>query len=399
MHNIKIFKTGLTCIVLTCLFQTTSLAQNNEATPIVIGEQVSLHSEVLDEDRPVLIYKPQNYEQSEAAYPVMYLLDGDGHLLHTAGITEFLARNGKMPEVVIVALPNTDRTRDLTPSLTNPDNRFPTAGGADNFLSFIADELMPFIESEYRVEPYKILVGHSFGGLLSVHALLSRPDLFNAHISISPSLWWDNKRLLSEAETFFDQHKDYEGYMYMTMGNEGGSMLSGAWGMAGIFEEKASPAFEWHFDLMKEETHGSIPHRSTYKGLERLYAGWALDNPGQVFDAGGLEAIDAHYASLSEKFGYRIRTPEALINQMGYRLIGLGKANEAIDVLKRNVDDFPKSVNVYDSLGDAYSAAELLDNAKSNYQKACEMGRTSSHPNTALYCANLERVEKQLADL
>ena len=401
MHRLSIHSISISIVLLALVFciPASLQAQDGGATPILLGEQISVYSEVLEEQRPILIYKPASYEQGEADYPVMYLLDGDGHLLHTAGIIAFLAQNGKMPEMVIVGIPNTDRTRDLTPALSEANERFPTAGGADNFLTFIADELMPHIERTYRVEPYKVLVGHSFGGLFSVHALLSRPDLFNAHISISPSLWWDNKGLLPKAESFFEEHEAYTGFMYMTMGNEGGGMLSSAWSLAGIFEEKSPASFEWHFDLMEEETHGSIPHRSTYKGLEALYAGWSIENPAQLFAEGGLEAIDGHYAGLSEKFGYTISTPEGLVNRMGYQLMGQEKVAEAIEVFKRNVRDFPMSANVYDSLGDGYNAAEQLEDAKSNYEKACELGQETNHPNAAIYCMNLERTVKLLAEM
>ena len=182
----------------------------------------------------------------------------------------------------------------------------------------------------------------------------------------------------------------------MTIGNEGGAMLAGNWGLAGILEEKASAGFEWHFDYMEQETHGSIPHRTTYNALETLYADWRLANPGRLFDAGGLEALDAHYAALSEKFGYEIITPEATVNSMGYRLLGQNKVEEAIAVLQRNVDAYPNSANVYDSLGDAYNAAERFEEAKDNYNLACTMSRAANNPNTAVYCANLKRVIEKL---
>ncbi len=97
-----------------------------------------------------------------------------------------------MSEVIIVGIPNTDRTRDLSPS--KPSNagatgapQFPTAGGADNFLKFIETELMPEIEKRYRVTPYKMLAGHSLGGLFAVHAMVTKPDLFNSYIAVSPA--------------------------------------------------------------------------------------------------------------------------------------------------------------------------------------------------------------------
>lgn len=385
------------CLLLFAATPASLLAQNAAGpTPVVVGEQVTVYSDVLGEDRPVMIHKPDGYDQSTAAYPVLYLLDGDTHFVHTVGIMQFLSGVGHMSPMLVVAIPNTSRTRDLTPPLSTEDPRFPTAGGADLFLQFLADELKPYVDAHYRTAPYEALVGHSFGGLFAIHALMTRPEAFDGYVAISPSLWWDSKALLPRAEVFFDEHEDLKGYLYMTIGNEGGAMLAAAWSFAGILEEKAPEGFDWHFDYMAEETHGSIPHRSTYNALEALYADWTISDPAALFEEGGLEALDAHYTALSEKFGYPILTPENTINQMGYWLIGQQRAEEAIAVLAQNVERFPASVNVYDSLGDAYDASEQPEKAKKHYEKACTMARASNHPNTSIYCRNLARITEQL---
>jgi predicted alpha/beta superfamily hydrolase len=265
-----------------------------ETEPVVIGERFTVHSEVLGEDRTLLVATPDGYETAASArYPVLYLLDGDGHFHHATGVVDFLADNGRMPRVIVVAIPNPSqdaRTRDLTPEhraeLAFPDMRadsvFPTAGGADTFLRFLRDELAPLIDREYRTAPFRILVGHSFGALFNIHALLADPEAFQAHIAISPSLWWDERRLVEQADAFFDDLASSvagaaeatetpeddlaeaapdgigdgasgpHAFLYMTMGNEGGAMLRGAWGLSGVLEEKAPPSFEWQFALMEE---------------------------------------------------------------------------------------------------------------------------------------------------
>lgn len=365
--------------------------------PVVIGESLTIHSDVLDEDRAVLVYRPTGYDQSAAIHPVMYLLDGDTHFHHTTGIVEFLARNGHIPPMLVVALPNTDRTRDLTPvTATDTAGAFPTAGGADAFLSFIVDELMPYIDDNYRTAPYEILVGHSFGGLFAIHALLARPDVFDAYVAISPTLWWNGGTLVSSAETFFAEHPDSDAFLFMSMGNEGGRMLASAWEFAAVLEERAPDSFEWEFALMDEETHGSIPHRTTYRALERLYEGWRLPNFVELVSRGGLEAIDRHFADLSRKYGYEIHTPESFVNQIGYWYLGQGKVEEAIAAFQRNVEIYPGSANVYDSLGDAYDAAGQLEQAQANYARAVELAEATDHPSLEVYRANLERLREKI---
>jgi hypothetical protein len=248
------------------------------------------------------------------------------------------------------------------------------------------------VKANYRTAPYDILVGHSFGGLFAVYALLERPDAFDAYVSISPSLWWNDGALISEAKTFFAKHDDADAFLFMTMGNEGGQMLAGAWEFAAVLEEMAPDSFDWEFALMEEETHGSIPHRTTYRALERLYDGWRIPDFGFLAEEGGLEAFDAHYARLSSKYGYEIITPERIVNQLGYWYLGQDRVQEAIATFKRNVEVYPGSANVYDSLGDGYDAAGEVRLAEQNYARAVDLAEATDHPNLGVYRANLERI-------
>ena len=87
-----------------CSSRKRAAAQPGES--VVIGKNVELFSEILDENRPLIISAtPRRYETSEEHYPVVYLLDGDGHFHHTTGTANYLARTGRMPEVITVANP------------------------------------------------------------------------------------------------------------------------------------------------------------------------------------------------------------------------------------------------------------------------------------------------------
>ncbi|MEM9931088.1 MAG: alpha/beta hydrolase-fold protein, partial [Bacteroidota bacterium] len=240
---------------------------------IEIGHSYSIHSAILDEDRPLHVYLPRGYRKAKKNYPVIYLLDGGSNFHHTTASADFLARRGRIPEMIVIGLPNTgQRTRDLTPPTATGKEDFPTAGGADNMLRFITDEVMPHMKANYRVSDYKLLIGHSFGGLFATHTLLHHPGIFNSYIAISPSLWWDEQDLvLNQSTAFFAEQDDLKGHFYMTMGSEDGTMVGGAWKLAALLEEKGPDGLHWDFNRMEEETHGTIPFRSTYKGLEYIF--------------------------------------------------------------------------------------------------------------------------------
>ena len=125
--------------------------------------------------------------------------------LSPARLIIFLLFIQLIPPMIVVGIGNVlgVRTHDLTPthSIIDPYGKIDTSaglslqisGGGAKFLQFIKDELMPYIEKKYKPAPYKIFSGHSFGGLMTFYCLTKHPDMFNAYISVSPALWWDNK--------------------------------------------------------------------------------------------------------------------------------------------------------------------------------------------------------------
>jgi hypothetical protein len=358
---------------------------------------------VLNEDRPLWIYTPPGYEQSSDRFPVLYLLDAGDHFHHTTGVTQFLSANNRMPAMIVVGIPNVagSRTRDLTPPLSVPDTAGPMAdaGGASAFLDFLTEEVQPWVEDHYRTQPFGMLIGHSFGGLFITQVLIEEPDAFDAYVSISPSLWWDEMKYVDTAGAIFENRPDLTGALYMTMASEGGEMLAGGWILAGILETSAPESFRWNWTHMPEEDHGSIPHRSTYDALEWTFDGWNVPDSIMVALGEGEEGwsgIEAHYAMLSERFGFDIKVPEGFVNGVGYGLLNMARVDDAIQAFELNVELYPGSANVYDSLGDGLDAACRWEEARESYARASRMAAEGSLPNEATYTANLERMTARI---
>lgn len=174
-------------------------------------------------------------------------------------------------------------------------------GGAANFMRFFGEELIPHIDSTFRTHDYRMLVGHSFGGLFAVHALVHDPDLFDAYIAISPSLQWDEQMLVSQADAFFRDTDALAKTLYMTTGNEGMGLTGGVLKLAGVLTEHTPAGFEWDSRIMSEETHNTVVHRSTRQGLEFVFRHWGLRDVVALYDSGGFEAIHAHFAAAEIK--------------------------------------------------------------------------------------------------
>jgi uncharacterized protein len=387
-------------LILISLFSSATFAQG----PVIPGvTTLRLKSDVLGEERTILVRTPAGYEAGNHRYPVLYMTDGDAHIGHTGATIQFLSRNGRMSELIVVGITNTDRTRDLSPThvkTTNPDGRlqFPTSGGGDKFLKFIESELIPEIEKRYRVQPYRILAGHSLGGLFAVHAMLARPELFHSYIAVSPALNWDNQATVKRAEDFFKTRKELDRTLYFSLGNEPGPIEDAFHQFKSVLSKNQAKGFEWEAQEMADEDHGSVVLRSHYSGLRKVYNGWQLPrdpNTGAVA-AADLKGVEEHYKKLSAKFGFEIPVPENLMNQVGYQLLFGDKQEEAIAAFKANVERYPASANVYDSLAEAYERGGRLDLAAPLYEKASTLGQQNKDPNLGIYQANFERVNTKL---
>jgi uncharacterized protein len=384
----------LTCLLL-CVLATPGRAQQNLT-------RLALKSQVLGEERLALIRTPPGYDANEQRYPVLYMTDGQAQLEHTISTIQFLVRSGRMPELIVVAITNTDRTRDLTPTkgtLRNPGGQvvnFPTAGGADNFLKFIETELIPQVESKYRTHPYRIFAGHSFGGLLALHTFLNKPELFNAIIGVSPSFDWDNHLVSRRAEEFVKTRKELNSTLFFTLANEGGETRMGYDRFKAIISKQAPRGLVWDAMLMEDEDHGSVVLRSHYHGLRKVFEHWQMPVAGGDATAVTWPAVEGHYKKLSARFGFKINPPEALVNNLGYQLMGRGAMDEAIKVFKTNIELYPQSANVYDSLAEAYERNGKLELAKPNYEKAAQLGERNNDPNLQVYKTNFERVVEAL---
>lgn len=388
---------GSAVLVLAVLASVGTLAAGE---PITIGETVKIPSKILGEERTLLISTPANYAQSTERYPVLYMTDGDSHILHTRGTVDFLARNGLMPDCIIVGVTNTDRTRDLSPTRWNPvredgtREELPASGGAPKFLDFFAQELFPYVESRYRTAPYRIFAGHSLGGLLALHIFATRNEMFNAYIAASPALGWDEGYALRAVSDFLKDRKECDRTLFVTMANEeqGDSKPTRFDRLYGILGASDAKGFVFGCKLMTDEDHGSVVLRSDYWGLRLIFDGWQIPpTPGSRQFAGTLDQLKDHYAKLSKRLGFTVLPPEQIVNLFGYQLLGQKKSDDAIAVFRYNVGLYPDSANVYDSLGEALEGTGQTKEALANYTRAVENATQLKDNRLEIFTKNRDR--------
>jgi uncharacterized protein len=366
------------------------------------AERVTLTSKILAEERTLAVVTPASYARGQGRYPVLYLTDGDAQIGHTRATVEFLARNQLMPEMILVGILNTARTRDLTPTRGTAEEsaRFRSAGGGEQFLDFIEKELMPFIDARYRTVSTRVLAGHSFGGLLAIHALLTRPGLFQAVIAASPSLVWDDGLMMREASALSAARASLPRELFFTLGERevSGPVLADFEGFARVLQGAPWKDFRWGWRVLPDEDHGSSVLPSYYAGLRYVFAGWRMPEDDKEAAAPSLASVQEHYRRLSQRWGYAVVPPERLLNLLGYAALQRGEQSQAIEIFRLNVAVHPESPNVYDSLGEALEKAGQLHAALENYRQAVVTAEKSGDPLVGTFRTNLERVLKRVGD-
>lgn len=368
---------------------------------IVIGSIDSLHSKILGETRKIWVYVPNsNKIFARQRYPVVYLLDGEGHFYSVMGMIQQLSEvNGNMilPQMILIGITNTDRTRDLTPSHGASDGEIDTAytktsGGGEKFTSFLEEELIPYVDSLYPATPYRTLIGHSFGGLMVINTLINHTKLFNSYISIDPSMWWDNRRLLNQAGSVLAE-KDFTGRsLYLGIANTIDPELDtnkvktdtalatrhirSILELSRSLKENKKNNLRYGWKYYNNDDHGSVPLITEYDGFRFIFSFYKPDiSYSRLKDSTyNIDLVIKQYSeTLSDNFGYPSVPPEPFINTLGYQYLGLKQYDQASKFFKMNIEFYPNSSNVYDSFGELLLVKGDTINAIENYEKSLKL--------------------------
>ena len=268
----KILLLILSCISYVSIGQT--LPKKINETDFTIGKSITIKSAILNEIRTLNIYFPKSYSvDSTKKYPVIYLLDGSKgeDFIHISGIVQFGSFSwiNMISESIVVGIANVDRKRDFTyPSQNALDQEeFPTSGKSKNFIAFIQDELQPFIDSTYRTTNGKTIIGQSLGGLLATEIVLKKPELFDNYIIVSPSLWWDDEKLLNEQAVAYSSKKS----IYVAVGKEGEIMERTAKALFDKLKKNQKQNTYLYYEFLEDKTHGDALHNAVYNAFNKIF--------------------------------------------------------------------------------------------------------------------------------
>ena len=356
-----------------CLASVTMARAAQTNGPVVqFGESHTLHSKILNQDRPYWVRLPESYhaKANRQRYPVLYLLDAEWNFYLVSPVVQFMEQSRQIPEFIVVGIPNIDREHDLTPT---HNTNSPSSGGGPLFERFLNEELAPGINTQFRTVSYRILVGHSAGGALAADAFLRQTTGFQGFIAIDPALGWINQDLIRSAKEFVPHANSRAAIFITTAGwrplNQTNVMTRAQELFVSILRTNSPPRVRMGYEVEAED-HNSSRLPGLYDGLRFIFEGYKPMDPDALKSA---LLINEHFEQLSSRLGFKIPPPEGLVLGIGYECLNAHETNDAINCLKLNVSNYPTSAYAHKHLADVYLAAGKKELALENYKKALEL--------------------------
>jgi predicted alpha/beta superfamily hydrolase len=344
----------------------------------VFGQRIEFDSDVLGEEKAVFIHFPASYPEGSNRYPVIYFLDGGSYFEPFAGMVKYMSLYGMIPEMIVVAIESGDRLKEFTYTKANEQTgNWPTSGGAETFQKFLSSELILYIDAFYRTHPFRILVGHSLAGLFAVDTLSRSPDLFQATIALSPSLYWNQFEWLKNAENFLDRYDSLKHFLFISGEKKDEEQTRYLDKFKDLVEAKALKDFLYEYRCFPEENHGSVAFPGLYSNLKQFFQGWQF--PGEAWEK-GPDKVKEHFQSLSERFGYPIPVTEEFLTDHAFHGLRRHKApDEAIRLFELCLTLYPNSAESYEGIGEAYAQKGMKEKAIESYQKALELNPANAN--------------------
>ena len=330
-----------------------SAAEGDDAVNMTVARSYTIESKILGEERQVLVNLPRGYEDSQMRHPLLVVLDGSPFTIFHA--TASLTDRG-IPEFVIAAVPNVDRLRDM--SHENIGEIWPTSGGAEGFLSFLTDELVPWLDAEFRTTGYRVIVGGSAAGRFAAFALLQAPTVFDAAIARSPALGTDFEMFRKLAASAAEADVPGEHFLYIVYGSHDYPVVTIYVERLVRMLEDGSPSW-LRYQRQVLDNKGHFQFSSVNAGLSALFAEYRF--PSERFLLDGPPAVAERARLLSERFKTDVETSaltsEGELIDSACDLGRQRRFTDAIKILRYALELHPDSARM------VYYMAQMLEHA------------------------------------
>ncbi len=338
----------------------------NDGDNVVIGKYRVFHSRIFDEDRLLVVHLPRGYDGEKISYPVLFHLYGDNihdYIAPAMIACDKLGETGEIPSMIIVGVANTNRYRDNLPFYADG-----SAAGADKFLRFFKEELIPFVDANYRTRPFRALAGPQAGAKFALYSLITDPGVFDLYITTNPFEGDEGitRRLLSMAEDRFSKTASFKAFFYTAReDDEPAPALEQAKAFEAAVEASSPEGFRFH-SVVNKASGFFITPVPVLDALRIFFSGFPLP---QDFQASSVADVTAHYERLSREYGFTVDPPELTLTFTADNLQQRGKLREAIEVLELDLELYPESLNAFWRLGEIHRILGKYEKALGYYKK------------------------------
>ncbi len=379
-----------------CFLIVNSFAQTKGA-PITIGTNYTIKSAILNQDRTIQIYLPEDYHQSKEKCPVIYVFDSQKYFLNAISYQQNLRFNQETPGFIVVGIKTVNNERA---KLYNTESL--------NFSNYLENELIPFIDSNYRtLKPERVFFGWERAAAFGVEMFASKPNLFKAYFLASPTFLTAER--ISEVGKLLDKTASLNNYLYFTLGDVEVWSLESTNSLAELLNNKANGMLRWKYDLFKDENHYSTTIVTMNKGLKSFFRDYApirYYSLKEYRNAGGITALNELFKNRGERyqiskavhsdtkrylFLLAVRendfltftelekefpsfltsfSRDVMFERFGQFYVENKAYESAISYYKIGLQKFPNSARLYNRLGETYKLAGKIKESNDAFKKA-----------------------------
>jgi predicted alpha/beta superfamily hydrolase len=386
-------------LILSTILSISAVAEKNEdqhltgeAITYNAGFRYSFDSRILSEQRELLIHLPESYKNSDKSYPVIYVLDGNGHFKHATSAITYLQSQNFMPETILIGITNKRgmRGRDL-------------GNGSDNFWSYIKNEVVNLVDENYRTSVHKTIFGHSMAGAFVMQEFVENRTWFNSYIAASPGM---EMSIVKDYKEYFSQGdnalKELQGRsFYFTMAGiaaEGNENVQIVTELETLLKQRAPKSFNWSYQYLPQHAHMTTPYATFYEGITNTFNDFqppSISNYQEYIKQGGMKGIEKYYQKRATKYQTTAGVPDRFIRRLGGVLFDDNHKDEAIKLLITNTQNFPESIWAHNALARLYDQNEQPNKSVETFRRALDLAKQSKNVGAIGYLkGEVKRVEK-----
>jgi predicted alpha/beta superfamily hydrolase len=339
------------------LISQTVLCQTLEKNDLKYGDEYLYYSEYLNRKLKVFIGLPKSYHNAMCNFPVHYVLDGQILFPYYYGTTDMLSR-GDIPECIVVGIQSVNRGYYFKPG-----------DGTNEFISFISEELIPFINKNYRTNDFRSICGHSTTGVFVLNTLLYHPELFDSYLAGAP--YHTSMILENESGSFISDYTKQKSLLVFFGLNESEKQKSDWDSLHALIEKKDFKRLNLYTREYENEDHYSVIYRYIPDGLKEAFKDWKYQpGQGEEFSLSGLKR---YKETQKEKFNVSFDYSDRYFIDQAMNLLRQSKNEDIITLMEYGLSFHPNSVILHNIIAVEYENSGQIELAMKHYRKMLEI--------------------------